>query len=456
MKKISAIALCAALMLTMTACGGTGDSNESSTGGSGSSGSQSTASDNSTSTGGSSGDSTSDSQSASNESSGDTSSTPEIEEIPYTLGGELTPTMIANSRYNVGNRVRLANVIKKLQAGEDVTVAYLGGSITQGSSAGDNLCYARLTTNWLEEKFPDAKITYVNAGIGATGSYIGVHRADSQVLSQNPDLIFVDFSVNDTTERTEINKETYASLLRKLWNYSTNPAIVTIAMTQENGTSFIEYHGEVVKAFDIPMISYKDAILDIIDKGYIKWTDISDDDIHPNVPGHALLTDLITNYLQSVIDDLDNISGAESDLAAVTDIGNTYVNAKLLMSGDAEPPSLGVFQATRTGLGNLQNPWLIRSSDGQFDADSGIEFEFEGTNVGILYGKLTSNSCLADISIDGEVVKTINPAFPGGWGNYVEFEQIATGLSEGTHTITITPKSQDGPAIFYLSAIAVS
>ncbi len=452
MKKISAIALCAALMFTMTACGGTSNSGESSES---SSGSQSTA-DNSTSTDSSSGTSSDDNSTSDNKSTENSSSTPEIEEVAYTLGGELTPTMIANSRYNVGNRVRLANVIKKLQAGEDVTVAYLGGSITQGTSAGNDLCYARLTTNWLQEKFPDAKITYVNAGIGATGSYIGVHRADNDVLSKNPDLIFIDFSVNDTTERTEINKETYASLLRKLWNYSTNPAIVTIAMTQDNGTSFIEYHGEVVKKFDIPMISYKDAILDIIDKGYIKWTDISDDNIHPNVPGHALLTDLITNYLQSVIDDLDNISGEESDFASVTDIGNTYVDAKLLMSGSVEPTKLGVFTATTTNFGNFQNPWLVRSTDGQFGDDAGIEFEFEGTNVGILYGKLTSNSCLADVAIDGEVVSTINPAFPGGWGNYVEFEQIATGLSEGKHTITITPKSQDGPAMFYLSAIAVS
>lgn len=455
MKKISAIALCAALMLTMTACGGTGSSNESSNGGS--SGGQSTSSDNSTgdSTGGSSDDQSTPTDST-GESTDNTSSEPAIEEIPYTLGGELTPTMIANSRYNVGNQVRLANVIKKLQAGEDVTVAYLGGSITQGTSAGDKLCYARLTTDWLQEKFPDANITYVNAGIGATGSYIGVHRADKDVLSKDPDLIFIDFSVNDTTERTEINKETYASLLRKLWNHSTNPAIVTIAMTQDNGTSFIEYHGEVVKKFDIPMISYKDAILDIIDKGYIKWTDISDDNIHPNVPGHALLTDLITNYLQSVIDDLDNISGAESDFAAVTDIGNTYVGATLLMSDNIEPTKLGAFKAVNTTFGNFQNPWLLRSTDGQFDADSAIEFEFEGTNVGLLYGRLTSSSCVADISIDGEVVKTVNPAFPGGWGNYVEFEEIATGLSEGKHTITITPKSQDGAAIFYVSAIAVS
>lgn len=446
MKKISAIVLCAALMLSMTACGGNSGSDSSAN-----TDQSSTNTQNSTD----GANSTDNSNNPDGQSTSDTeSSTPEIEEIAYTLGGELTPTMIANSRYNVGNQVRLANVIKKLQAGEDVTVAYLGGSITQGTSAGNELCYARLTTNWLEEKFPSANIKYVNAGIGATGSYIGVHRADAQVLSENPDLIFIDFSVNDTEERTELNKETYASLLRKLWNAPCSPAVVTIAMTQENGTSFIKYHGEVVKAFDIPMISYKDAILDIIDKGYIKWTDISDDNIHPNVPGHALLTDLITNYLQSVIDSVDSISGAESDFSA--DIGNTYVNAKLLMSDDTEPVSLGAFAVREANFGNFMNPWFVKNTSGQFSEDDGIEFEFEGTNVGILYGRLTSGSCMADIYLDGELVKTINPSFPGGWGNYVEFEQVKTGLSEGKHTLKITPKSQDGAALFYLSAVAVS
>lgn len=442
MKKISAIALCAAMALTLTACNG-GTSSESSDGSSQPSGTGSTPSSD-----------TGSSAVSAPENSSTTDPAPSGE--VYTLGGELTSEMIENSRYNVGSQVRLAKVIKKLQAGEEVTVAYLGGSITQGSSAGDEKCYARLTTNWLEDNFPGAKINYVRAGIGATGSYIGVHRADKDVLSHNPDLVFVDFSVNDTTERTEINKATYASLMKKLWTASSAPAIVTIAMTQDNGTSFQEYHGEIVKEFNIPMISYKNAVLDIIDKGYIKWTDISDDNIHPNVPGHALLTDLITNYLQSVIDNVDSISGEEPDLASVSGDRMRYANAKLLMSDETTPTSLGGFALQSNDFGNFRAPWLIRHSDGQFTDADAIEFEFEGTNVGLLYGKQTKNGCLADVYIDGEVVKTINANFPGGWGNYVEFEELATGLSAGKHTLKVAPKSQDSAGAFYVSAVAVS
>ena len=114
------------------------------------------------------------------------------EDTPYVIENGITDRMKALADYIDGNRARLAKVFKKAQAGEPITVAYLGGSITQGSSAGPTTCYAFLTTKWLEEKFPESKITYVNAGIGATGSYIGVFRTDRDVLSQNPDLVFID------------------------------------------------------------------------------------------------------------------------------------------------------------------------------------------------------------------------------------------------------------------------
>lgn len=448
MKKFLAAALACSLILSMTACkSGTESTSDVSS-------DTSTVSDNSS-------EASSDAQSevsedtAESDAASDETSDEEIEEVPYVLGGELTPTMIANSRYNVGNQVRLAKVIKKLQAGEEVTVAYLGGSITQGSSAGDDKCYARLTTNWLEEQFPDAKINYVRAGIGATGSYIGVHRADRDVLAYNPDLVFIDFSVNDTTERTLTNKEAYEGLLRKLWKAESAPAIVTIAMTQQDGTSFQEYHGEIVKKYDIPMISYKNAILDVIDKGYIQWTDISDDNIHPNIPGHQVLTDLITNYLQSVIDNVDNITGEESNFD-VADPVTKYEDASVLTSENTTPKELGGF-AVKSGLfGNFSEAWMVRSTEGQFTEDDAIVFEAECNNVGLLYGKLTSNAGKAEVYVDDNLCATIDSDFSGGWGSYVEFAEVATDLGEGVHTIKIVPVSVDHAAAFYVSGIALS
>lgn len=453
MKNFLSLALAAAMLLSMTACGGT----DSSAADGGSSDSSTSAPADSTSApdgGTSAADTTSSTESTPEESA------PVIEEIPYELGGDLTPTMIANSVLNEGDRTRLARVIKKLQAGEEVTIAYLGGSITQGSSAGGELCYARLTTDWFIERFPDAKINYVNAGIGATGSYIGVHRADTDVLASDPDLVFIDFSVNDTYDRLATNKATYESLIRKLWQHETAPAIVTVVMTQEDGTSVQDAHYEIAAKYDIPMISYRNAILDVIDKGYIVWDDISDDNIHPNVPGHAVLSQMITNYIQTVVDDADSIdTSADPALPETTAEGMRFENARLIRTGDPECLSTGVFKAAEgVNFGGFANPWLarIRPGDAADPEASALVFEVEAQNIGILYGKMISQAGKFEVYVNDSLIKTVNAEFPGGWGSYVEFEEIISFDETGTHTIRIVPLDPADAAAIYISAIAVS
>lgn len=379
----------------------------------------------------------------------------DIPEVPYELGGELTPTMIANSVFHKGNQARLARVIRKLQAGEDVTIAYLGGSITQGSSAGNDLCYARLTTDWFIKNFPDANINYVNAGIGATGSYIGIHRADRDVLAHDPDLVFIDFSVNDTHDRMYINNSTYEGLIRKLWSHDTNPAIVCIAMTQEDGTSVQDDHSEIAIRYDIPFISYRNAILDVINKGYIIWDDISDDNIHPNVPGHAVLSQMITNYIQDVVDNVDSIGEDEPVLPDADANGTKYQNAAMVLPGDARCTATGVFAEHTAMFGGIGNPWLARVSAGT-EIDGGLEFTVEAQNIGLIYGKLVTKGGKLDVYIDGELVKTLDCTFPGGWGNYAEYAEICTFDEAGEHTVKLVPQSMDAAAAYYVNALTIS
>lgn len=83
----------------------------------------------------------------------------------------------------------LAAVMRKAEAGEPVTIACIGGSITQGtisngsddSGVADKKCYADLFFSWWEQTFPDTEFTFINAGIGATDSYIGVHRVQRDI-----------------------------------------------------------------------------------------------------------------------------------------------------------------------------------------------------------------------------------------------------------------------------------
>ncbi len=162
--------------------------------------------------------------------------------IPVDTGDiEVTGEMIDAGIFNPGDTGRLASVMARAASGEDITIAYIGGSITNGDSANpkETKCYAYLTTEWWKETFPGANINYVNAGIGATDSYIGVHRAKRDVLAYKPDLVVVEFSVNDTRNH---NKETYESLLRMLLNSDSQPAVISLIITTEQGYDYASDH----------------------------------------------------------------------------------------------------------------------------------------------------------------------------------------------------------------------
>lgn len=85
----------------------------------------------------------------------------------------------------------LANFFAKAKAGGKVTVAYFGGSITAANG------WRPQTTAWLQQRYPKAQFIEVNAAIGGTGSDLGVYRLGRDVLAHRPDLVFVEFAVND-------------------------------------------------------------------------------------------------------------------------------------------------------------------------------------------------------------------------------------------------------------------
>ena len=106
------------------------------------------------------------------------------------------------AQFVAGDWTRFAHVFARLERGEAVRIAVIGGSITQGAGASGraNQWGSKFTAGW-RRAFPSAKIDFVNAGIGATGSAIGAFRLARDVLAKQPDAVVVEFSVNDAPGR---------------------------------------------------------------------------------------------------------------------------------------------------------------------------------------------------------------------------------------------------------------
>jgi hypothetical protein len=104
------------------------------------------------------------------------------------------------------------NFNRKIQKGNELTVAYLGGSITAQNG------WRVMSLDYFRQTYPDCKFNEVNATIGGTGSLLGALRLDHDVLRYNPDLLFVEFAVNDAGVNPIQIVKSIEGIVRKTWN----------------------------------------------------------------------------------------------------------------------------------------------------------------------------------------------------------------------------------------------
>ncbi len=108
-------------------------------------------------------------------------------------------------------RAGLPNFEAKLKQGGEVRIAYLGGSIT--AAAG----WRVHSRKWFQEQYPNAKVEEIHAAIGGTGSDLGVFRLHNDVLRHKPDLLFVEFAVNDGGAPPERIHKAMEGIVRQTW-----------------------------------------------------------------------------------------------------------------------------------------------------------------------------------------------------------------------------------------------
>ncbi len=362
----------------------------------------------------------------------------------------ITDEMRKASVINPGNVTRLANAMVKAARGEEVTIAYIGGSITNGDSASPKAtnCYAYLTTEWWRQTFPNATIHYVNAGIGATDSYLGVHRVEDDVLAHKPDVVIVEFSVNDSRA---LNQESYESLLRRLLLSESEPAVVSLFLTQENGSDYQTKHQVIAFNLSVPMISYRNAVIPAMQNGTLAWSEIgAPDGTHPNNGGHTVIAHFLTDFFCSVLEQIPTMEYNPYTVPTTTNTRSRYESAHLEDNTSLEPTSMEGFEAKKISAAQFPNGW-------QTTTGGTISFDVTCTNVGIVfYGTTDGQSGSYDVFVDDEHVTTIDANFVGRWGSYADYIELAKFGEEGTHTIRLQPAVDSAGGKFTILALTLS
>lgn len=349
----------------------------------------------------------------------------------------------------------LAAVMRKAAKGEKVTIACIGGSITQGtisngkkdSEVGFKKCYADIFFEWWKTTFPDGDFEFVNAGIGGTDSYLGVHRVEKDVLEHKPDLVLVEYSVNDADSL--FYKRSYDNLVRKILLSESKPAVMLLYMAQTNGSTSQGSHVFVGFGYKLPMVSYSNVISDMISGNIFTAEELSGDTVHPSTLGHAITGEIIWKYLNGVYEVCDSLEEPE-DFKTSPVTKDVYLDATILDSTNITPDSTGSFKEQKV-CDQFPNGWVCSEGDGE------ITFTAEFRNLGILYyDTVDGKSGQFEIYVDGESVRTINADFPGGWGNAITAEEVYTSDAKAEHTVVIKKAPDSTGDVFDLLGLLVS
>lgn len=354
-----------------------------------------------------------------------------------------------------GDLSRLVQVLRRAQNGEEITIGFIGGSITEGRGAANiQDCYVSQVYKWWYDTFPQARFNVINAGVGGTSSYLGVHRVDAELLVHKPDLVFIEFAVNDTT--TEFCTNSYENLIRKILMAESNPAVVLLFATNEAGDSSEEPEADLGRHYDLPMISYGKAVLPELNVGGFAWYEIAEDVVHPNNRGHAIFAGLITTYLEDLYSKLDRISVKPEQLQRYElpepKTPQVYQNAHIENAATITPLAelgYGIYNFNYHFLDN----WYA------LEENSYLSFEVEASNIGILYQRTEEGTFgQYDIYIDGVYVKTLD-------GNFVKYDGTETDTEElyaspdgerAKHVITIVKNPASVNVDFVIIGLLIS
>lgn len=314
-----------------------------------------------------------------------------------------------------------------------LNVVFMGGSITWGAASTKyENSWAFKVGEYLKQRLTGFDLNFFNAAISGTATAFGVFRLKEHVLEYKPDIIFIEYAVNDSLEAEkdkEQVKSTLGYILRRLIESNPDIKIILLYSAMKDWKACAEVHEEVALRYNVPSINIQAHVKQLIDGSNYTWEELFADAVHPSDLGHEV-------YFKYIVDALEKDWG--------NFFGSSYTLDKSLAKYKFCLPRIAGFEGVK-----LYGNWEIKRMEDNYkriDAmkvgsllfseapGSTLEFGFYGTHIG-LYHYLDRHCGICSIKIDDE--PEIKQDF--FYETDREFLSFFTrfGLKTGEHTLRI-------------------
>lgn len=255
---------------------------------------------------------------------------------------------------------RLHAVMQRLDAGEPITLAALGGSITTGHAAQPprERGWAALLARSL-----GPQVRLVNAGVSGTDSAAGVQRLQKQVLDAEPDLVIVEFGVNDQWLDPAVRGSSYEGLLRRLLGAKKPPAVVVLGLTQQGNQprDAVDVQLRLAAHYGLTALDFGSWMQAHVDAGEDRWAALYDEPVHPNATGHQRIALALAQTLRAA-------PGGPAAALPEPLFGRAHEFTRLLTGETLKPYQLRGFERggeVHPEWAGQQPGWITRADDAE-------------------------------------------------------------------------------------------
>jgi lysophospholipase L1-like esterase len=165
--------------------------------------------------------------------------------------------------------------------------------------------YPFLVLKDLKSAYPMTVVNVINTSIGGEHSESGLKRFEADVLTHKPDVLFIDYALNDRGMGLERAKIAWEKMIRLALEKNIKVILLTPSPDQrvdiKDDLSILDQHAnqikELAKNFQIGLIDtyalYKNKV-----KSGSNLVDYMSQVNHPNEKGHQMITDEIMSYFK--------------------------------------------------------------------------------------------------------------------------------------------------------------
>ncbi|WP_018631049.1 SGNH/GDSL hydrolase family protein [Niabella aurantiaca] len=358
------------------------------------------------------------------------------------------PLPAADFIHSYGN---LDNLRFRIQHKEDVTVAFLGGSITNMKGWRDKV------GRYLAERYPGTHFRFLNAGIPSLGSLPHAFRLQEDVLDKGRvDLLFIEAAVNDRVNGTPGTQQRRAleGIVRHA--LAANPAMDIVLMGFADEFKLSDYragklpaeigiHEDVARHYGLPFINLAAAVYARIAHKEFTWED-DFKNLHPSPFGQEWYADAIKTLLQTQLNGEAPRAAVAKKMPRPMNVlhyaKGSYVPVKKASAGNGFVwvPSWQPSDGAGTRPGFVKVPVLEGTAAG-----ASTMLSFEGTAVGIA---VVSGPDAGKIrySIDGRPEQTADLYTQWSKGLHLPwYLLLGDGLKKGRHRLKISIAGEHDP-----------